>query len=120
METRWISATRKAYLALTMILAAAHAWAEPLPHYDFRVIISKDKASMEQIQNKLNAGADFGKMAIENSIDHNSAKNGGLIRQEPAHRLQRDFAEELKSLKPGQRSSKPRNSEFGWFVIKLE
>lgn len=57
---------------------------------------------------------------MENSIDRNSAKNGGLIRQKPARGLQRDFADELKSLKPGQRSSKPRNSEFGWFVIKLE
>jgi hypothetical protein len=120
MEIRWISPTRKVYLALMMILATTYAWAERLAQYDFRVILSKDKTSMEQIQKKLDAGADFGKMAMENSIDRNSAKEGGLMRHARASELQPIFADELESLKPGQRSAKPRNSEFGWFVIKLE
>lgn len=119
MDIRWISPTRKVCLALMMILATAHAWAERLAEYDFRVIFSKDKASMEHIQKKLDAGADFGKVAMENSIDRNSAKEGGLMRHARARELHPVFVDELESLKPGQRSAKPRNSEFGWFVIKL-
>lgn len=120
MDFQWISAARKACLALTMALAAAHAGAAQLAEYDFRVIIAKDEASMAQIQEKLDAGADFGKMAMENSIDRNSAREGGLMKRARASELHRVFVDELESLKPGQRSSKPRNSEFGWFVIKLE
>ncbi|KIF81690.1 peptidylprolyl isomerase [Noviherbaspirillum autotrophicum] len=120
MESQWISATRRAYLALAMTLAATHAWAENVAEYNFRAIIAKDKAAIDQIQDKLNAGADFGKLAMESSIDRNSAKDGGLMKYARVSSLQSAVAAELESLKPGQRSAKPRNSPFGWFVIKLE
>lgn len=120
MKSQWTSAARKTCLVLAMTMAATCAWAEKVAEYDFRVIIAKDKAEIEQIQEKLKAGADFGKMAMESSIDRNSAKEGGLIKYARASGLQSPFVEELRSLKPGERSAKPRKSEFGWFVIKLE
>lgn len=121
MKSQWRSAARKACLVVAMTMAATGAWAEKLvAEYDFRLIITKDKAEIEQVQEKLKAGADFGKMAMESSIDRNSAKEGGLIKYARESGLQSVFAEELRSLKPGERSAKPRKSEFGWFVLKLE
>ncbi|HJV76378.1 MAG TPA: peptidylprolyl isomerase [Noviherbaspirillum sp.] len=120
MKSPWTSATRRMCLTLAMMMAATCAWAEKVAEYDFRLILTKEKAEIEQIQEKLKAGADFGKMAMESSIDRNSAKEGGLIKYARASGLQSVFADELRSLKPGERSAKPRKSEFGWFVVKLE
>lgn len=120
MGYRWISAVHKTALALILAVAAAHARAETVAEYDFRLILVKDKATIEQVQRKLDAGADFGKMAMENSIDRGSAGDGGLAKHVQASTLHGVFANELENLKPGKRSTQARNSEFGWFVIKLE
>lgn len=120
MESHWITAARRGCLTLIMTMAATHAWAEQVALYTFRTIIAKDKAAIDEIQSKLKAGADFGKLAMESSTDRNSAKDGGLMRETKANSLHGAFAAELESLKPGERSAKPRNSSFGWFVMKLE
>jgi DNA repair exonuclease SbcCD ATPase subunit len=119
-EYQWISVVRKACLALAMTLAATHAWAEKVAEYNFRTIIAKDKAAIDQIQEQLKAGADFGTLAMERSTDRNSAKDGGLMKYARANSLHSVVVAELESLQPGQRSAQPRNSPFGWFVIKLE
>lgn len=120
MKSQWITAARRACLTLIMTMAATHAWAEQVAVYSFRIIFAKDKPAIDQIQSKLKAGADFGKLAMESSTDRNSAKDGGLMANTKASSLQSVFATELESLKPGERSTKPLNSPFGWFVIKLE
>lgn len=111
---------RAAPCGALLALATGHALAGQLAEYDFRVIVTKDEPSMLRILKQLDAGADFGTMAKEHSIDRNSAKAGGLIKYVNVRELHRVFVDELENLVPGERSRKPRKSEFGWFVIKLE
>ncbi len=62
--------------------------------------------------------ADFQALAKKDSIDTQSAKNGGALGTTPASKLVAPFAEAAMALKPGQ-ISKPVHTQFGWHVIKL-
>lgn len=120
MTLTWKTALRQALLAWAMALGAGHAWAAQVVEYNFRAIIVADKAAADQVQQKLDAGADFGRLAFERSIDRKTGEIGGLMRQARAHSLNRAIAAELQRLKPGERSAEPRMSDFGWFVLKLD
>lgn len=105
--------------ATLMLFTASQAFAETAVEYSFRIILTRDLASITKVQSQLGAGVDFAQLAKEASIDPGTAKNGGFMVSNGKN-LRGEFLGELQNLKPGQRSPKPRKSEFGYFVIKLE
>ncbi|MDR6679843.1 SurA N-terminal domain-containing protein [Pseudomonas oryzihabitans] len=77
------------------------------------------KAKIQQIQERLNKGEDFAKLAKEFSQDPGSAANGGDLGYAGRGVYDPAFEEALYALKPNQVSAPVRTS-FGWHLIKLK
>jgi peptidyl-prolyl cis-trans isomerase C len=87
--------------------------------YHARHILVDDKATADAITKDLKAGADFAKTAEQKSKD-SSAKSGGDLGWFTLDSMVKPFSDAVASLQPGQMTSEPVQSEFGWHVIKLE
>jgi peptidyl-prolyl cis-trans isomerase C len=87
--------------------------------YRARHILVDDKATADAITKDLKSGADFAKLAEQKSKD-SSAKSGGDLGWFTLDSMVQPFAEAVASLQPGQLTSEPVQSQFGWHVIKLE
>ncbi|MEO8656378.1 MAG: peptidylprolyl isomerase, partial [Ramlibacter sp.] len=78
------------------------------------------KAKAEKILAELKAGADFDKLASEQSQDPGSAPKGGELGYFPAGRMVPAFEEAVSKLqKPGELSDVVE-TQFGYHIIKLE
>lgn len=78
------------------------------------------KVKAEQILAELKAGADFDKLAKEQSQDAGSAAGGGALGYFPAGRMVPPFEAALSKLqKPGELSDVVE-TQFGYHIIKLE
>jgi peptidyl-prolyl cis-trans isomerase C len=86
---------------------------------DARHILVKTQAEAEAIIERLNHGADFGKLAIKDSIDP-GAKNGGELGWFSQNEMVPAFANAAFALKPGQYTKTPVQTQFGWHVILCE
>jgi peptidyl-prolyl cis-trans isomerase C len=84
-----------------------------------RHILVKTQAEAEAIIQKLNHGADFGKLAIKDSIDP-GAKNGGELGWFSQTEMVPAFANAAFALQPGQYTKTPVQTQFGWHVILCE
>ncbi|HUY69289.1 MAG TPA: peptidylprolyl isomerase [Alphaproteobacteria bacterium] len=69
---------------------------------------------------KLKAGADFAKLAEQESKDSGSAKNGGDLGYFTREAMVKPFADAAFDMSVGEISDKPIKTEFGWHVIKVE
>lgn len=69
---------------------------------------------------KLKEGADFAKLAQEESKDTGSAKQGGDLGYFTRDAMVKPFADAAFAMKPGEISETPVKTEFGWHVIKVE
>jgi peptidyl-prolyl cis-trans isomerase C len=87
--------------------------------YHARHILVEDKASADSITMDLKGGADFAKVAKEKSKD-SSGQTGGDLGWFTLDTMVKPFADAVASLKPGQLTDQPVQSQFGWHVIKLE
>jgi peptidyl-prolyl cis-trans isomerase C len=87
--------------------------------YHARHILVDDKASADAITAQLNGGADFATLAKEKSKD-SSKEGGGDLGWFTLDTMVKPFADAVLSLQPGQITSAPVQSQFGWHVIKLE
>lgn len=67
---------------------------------------------------KLQAGADFAKLAREDSADDSSTRGGDLGWIAPG-KLPAGFTDAVKLLKPGQFTAHPVHTAYGWHIIKL-
>jgi peptidyl-prolyl cis-trans isomerase C len=92
----------------------------PSKEYLARHILVEKEAEAKDIIAKLKKGADFNELAIEKSKDTGSKIKGGELGWAPASNYVKPFADALTSLKKGEYTSTPVQSEFGWHVIKLE
>ena len=75
----------------------------------------------EDLIKKLNEGADFEKLAKENSDDEGSAENGGLIKNVTKDKYISEFFEASLKLEKGKYTKTPVKSLFGYhIVLKVE
>jgi peptidyl-prolyl cis-trans isomerase C len=82
-------------------------------------ILVKDKSKAEELLAKLNKGADFGALAMENSIDPGSSRKGGELDYFSKGDMVPEFEKAAFALNtPGQLSGAVQ-SPFGYHIIKL-
>lgn len=87
--------------------------------YHARHILVADKKEAEAVIAQLAKGAKFEKLAQQKSKD-SSAQNGGDLGWNVPNAYVKPFADALVSLKKGEYTKTPVQSQFGWHVIKLE
>lgn len=80
-------------------------------------ILVDDEAKAKDLKAQLDAGADFAKLASENSTDTASAANGGSLGWSPTSAYVKQFADAADALKVGE-TSDPVKSQFGWHIIR--
>lgn len=85
-----------------------------------RHILVKTEAEAKALIKQLKGGADFAKLATEQSKDAGSAKQGGDLGYFPKGEMVKEFAEAAFGLKNGEISSKPVKTSFGYHVIRVE
>ena len=87
--------------------------------YHARHILVDDKETAEAVTKEIKAGADFAAVAKKRSKDPSSQSGGDLGWFTPDSMV-KPFADAVVALKPGDVTSEPVQSQFGWHVIKLE
>jgi peptidyl-prolyl cis-trans isomerase C len=94
--------------------------AMPRTQYRARHILVNTKEFAESVIRQLERGAAFDKLAAKESIDTGSKEKGGDLDWATPDRMVAPFAEALKSLKKGEYTHVPVQTQFGWHVIRLE
>jgi len=97
--------------------SVAKAGAEQEVHARHILVDSEDKA--KEIITQLKGGADFAKLAKENSKDP-GASDGGDLGYFSKDQMVPDFAEAAFKLDKGKVSETPVKTQFGFHVIKVE
>ena len=92
-----------------------------LPKVEFhaRHILVDDEAKAKDLIAQIDKGADFEKLAKENSKD-GSASEGGDLGWFMAAQMVKPFSDALQQLEVGKYTATPVKTDFGWHVIKLE
>ena len=83
-------------------------------------ILVATEAKAKEIIAQLAKGADFSKLAKENSTDPSAKENSGDLGWFKKGDMLPEFSDAAFALKPGQYTQKPVQTRFGWHVIKLE
>ena len=87
--------------------------------YKARHILVDTKEKAEAIIKQLEAGADFAKLAAQDSKDP-SGKNGGDLGWFNPQSMVKPFADAVAALKKGEITKQPVQTQYGWHVIQLE
>lgn len=87
--------------------------------YNARHILVKTDTEAKAIIADLKKGTDFAKVAKEKSLDPGSKEKGGDLGWFSPAGMVKPFADALLSLKKGETTPEPIQSQFGWHVIKL-
>jgi peptidyl-prolyl cis-trans isomerase C len=85
-----------------------------------RHILVKTEDEAKDIIKRLGAGEDFIALAKEKSEDPGSKESGGDLGYFTKGQMVPEFETEAFSLKPGETSTKPVKSDFGFHVLKVE
>jgi peptidyl-prolyl cis-trans isomerase SurA len=80
--------------------------------------VKKAEEKINEVYTKLQAGGDFGKLAIEFSDDKSSAKKGGELPWFGTGRMVPEFESAAFGLKNQGEYSKPVRTAFGWHILK--
>lgn len=80
---------------------------------------AKAKAQIDSLYQLVKNGADFGKVAAENSDDRGSASKNGELPWFGIGRMVQEFEKAAFSLKNVGDISEPVQSAYGWHIIKL-
>jgi len=88
--------------------------------YKARHILVANEADAKAIIAELKKGGNFEKIAAAKSTDPGSKAKGGDLGWNVPGGFVKPFGEALTSLKPGQITDKPVQTQFGWHVIKVE
>ena len=86
-------------------------------HASHILVPTKEKA--DQLIKKIKGGAKFEDVAKAESTD-NSKTNGGDLGWFTLTRMAKPFGDAVKTLKKGEMTQEPVQTQFGWHVIKLE
>jgi peptidyl-prolyl cis-trans isomerase SurA len=76
------------------------------------------KAKIQSLYDQIKAGADFAKLAIANSDDPGSAKQGGDLGWLDPGATVPEFQAAMDKLQPGD-ISQPFQSQFGWHIVQV-
>ena len=82
-------------------------------------ILVKDEAKAKELIDQLNKGADFAKLAKENSLD-GSKDNGGDLGYFVKASMVKEFGDAAFALKKDAYTKTPVKTQFGYHIIKLE
>lgn len=82
------------------------------------LVDSEDQA--KAIIAELGKGGDFAKLAAEKSKDPSGKQGGGDLGWFSSDQMVEPFAKAVASMKKGETTDKPVQTQFGWHVIKLE
>lgn len=89
--------------------------------YKLRHILVADQAKAEELTKAINSKKlSFEAAAKQDSIDPGSGQNGGDLGWGPASNYVPEFATAVESLKKGETTSAPVQTQFGWHVIRVE
>lgn len=88
--------------------------------YRARHILVESKTIADSLIRELKRGADFAKLAKEESKDTGSASKGGDLDWFTAETMVKPFSEAVARLEKGKITEEPVQSQYGWHVIKLE
>jgi peptidyl-prolyl cis-trans isomerase C len=89
-------------------------------HAQHILVAAKDKDLAVQIIKKLKGGAKFEDLAKADSIDPGSKAQGGDLGWFTLAHMVKPFGEAVKSLKKGEITPEPVQTQYGWHIIKLE
>ena len=78
------------------------------------------KAKAEKLLAQIKGGADFAKLAEENSEDKGSAPQGGDLGFAPSSRYVPEFTKAVDELKTNGQLSGVVKTQFGWHILRLE
>ena len=85
-------------------------------HAEHILVPAKDKA--DQLIKKIKGGAKFEDVAKAESTD-NSKTNGGDLGWFTTARMVKPFGDAVKTLKKGDMTNEPIQTQYGWHIIKL-
>jgi peptidyl-prolyl cis-trans isomerase C len=88
--------------------------------FNAKHILLANEQEAKDVIAELNKGGNFSKIAKDKSKDSGSKDKGGDLGWFPVNSMVKPFAEALTSLKKGNFTSTPVQTQFGWHVIKLE
>ncbi len=87
--------------------------------YKARHILVETKEKADEIIKQLKGGADFAKLAAQDSKDP-SGKSGGELGWFSLQTMVKPFADAVAALKKGEITPQPVQTQYGWHVIQLE
>ncbi|MBW4051942.1 MAG: peptidylprolyl isomerase [Proteobacteria bacterium] len=90
----------------------------PKMEYHARHILVASEPFAEKVIRKLKAGQKFSELAKAWSMD-SSKNNGGDLGWFTLNHMVKPFADAVASLKPGQYTTTPVHTQYGWHVIQL-
>ena len=99
-------------------LHAAYDAATDKTEYHASHILVPTKEKAEQLIKKIKAGAKFEDVAKAESTD-NSKTNGGDLGWFTTARMVKPFGDAVKTLKKGDITNDPVQTQYGWHIIKL-
>ena len=86
-----------------------------------RHILVETEEEAKELIKQLNAGADFGQIALEKSTDPSAKENqGDLGYFDRNAQFVPEFKEAVFQLKVGEMTAKPVKTQFGYHIIKVE
>lgn len=91
----------------------------PKLEYHARHILVDNEALAKDLIAQLDKGANFEKLATDNSKDGSATEGGDLGWFNPGQMV-KPFSDAVQQLEVGKYTATPVKSEFGWHVIKLE
>jgi peptidyl-prolyl cis-trans isomerase C len=92
--------------------------AMPKTQYHARHILVATQAAGQQIIDELKKGAKFEDLAKKDSIDSSKEQGGDLGWFSPGNMV-KPFADAVATLKKGETTAAPVQSQYGWHVIQL-
>ena len=94
--------------------------APPANELHARHILVKTKEEADAIIKQLDGGADFQKLANENTSDPSGKTNGGDLGYFGPGQMVPEFDKAAGALEVGAYTKEPVQTQFGWHIIKLE
>src|SRR5690606_30696082 len=88
--------------------------------YKARHILVDSEERATQLIAELDGGAQFAELAKVHSIEPGAEQSGGDLGWFQASQMVPPFAAAVSSMQPGERSTAPVQTQFGWHVIALE